>query len=97
MDQRKDIIEKTLILLHAMEQFTWYNPWEEYYAKIISIMNELNDDEIVAKFVQITDMVNKTISQSVQDIKEMNRKYMNEQESLDKSQELENIATIINF
>lgn len=97
MELRQDIIEKTMKLLQSMEQATGFHPDENYYKNIINSLNNLSDEELPGKFLQITEIMIQSIDQTVHTIVSIQQESMRDKESIDRSEELEKIASILNF
>lgn len=97
MDLRQDIIEKTLKLLQILEESTWFHPDENYYSNIINSLSNISDEELPGKFLQITEIIIQSIDQTVHNIVCIQQESLKNKELIDRSEELEKIASILNF
>lgn len=97
MEFRQEIIEKTLKLLQGMEWLTGFHPGDKYYTDIVESLNNLSETELPEKFIQITQIITQSIDSSVQDIADIKKESIRNEESLDHLKELNEIASILNF
>lgn len=97
MDQRQDVIQKTYQLLIMMERVTGYDPGEAFYKAVVESLNSAPEEDLPGLFVKIADVVTRSVDKAAEEISEIRKLALVEEEKEDRTKEIEEVSEILNF
>lgn len=97
MDTRQDVIQKTYTLLVMMEKVTGYAPGEEFYKNVIASLQAMDEAKLNETFVKIAEIVTNSVDKAAQDVAEIRKEAIQDEEHAERTKEIEEVSEILNF
>jgi FlaA1/EpsC-like NDP-sugar epimerase len=97
METRQEIIQKAYQLLIMMENATGFRPGEDFYKSVVASLDSAPEDELPKIFAEIAQIVTESVDRAAMAISEFKKDVVVERENSDRSQEMSEVATLLNF
>lgn len=97
MDTRQEIIQKSYELLVMMERVTGYEPGEAFYRSVVEALKNVPEENLPETFVKIADIVTNAVDRAAEEISQIRKLALFEEESEERTKEVEEVSTLLNF
>lgn len=97
MDTRQDVIQKAYTLLMMMEKVTGYAPGEEFYKNVVASLQDMEETKLAETFAKIAEIVTNSVDRAAQDVAEIHKEAIQDEERSERTREIEEVSEILNF